>query len=88
MGMEIPDLGLVLDGAAYILFGSTQLIVKFNSFQIRLEIIGVQVRWPTMGRPVPQALVQRYADAFAEQQRLKEVSGLRLRTSGITFFPQ
>jgi len=41
-----------------------------------------------MGRPVPQALVQRYADAFAEQQRLKEVSGLRLRTSGITFFPQ
>lgn len=38
MGMEIPDLGLVLDGAAYILFGSTQLIVKFNSFQIRLDI--------------------------------------------------
>ena len=30
-----------------------------------------------MGRKLPQDLVKAYAEAFAEQQRLKEVAGIK-----------
>ena len=60
-----------------ILFGSIQIHTKKNQIISYPSLLGVQVQCGTMVRAVPAALVQNFADAFAEQQRLKEVSGLR-----------
>ena len=42
-------------------------------------VIGRFKQWGlTMGRPVPKHLVVAYANAFADERRLKEVSKIRL----------
>ena len=61
----------------YSLWVNSDPYIKKNQIISYPSLLGVQVQCGTMVRAVPAALVQNFADAFAEQQRLKEVSGLR-----------